>query len=74
MRLIKKYIDFKNKVFNVKLQVYRNTDDCWNLFNIMSIGDLVYGTCRRKIAKDTLTGLVKNQVKTFFNQFAALKN
>ena len=31
----------------------------------MSVGDFVYGTCRRKIAKDSLTGLVKNQIKTF---------
>ena len=42
-----------------------NTDDCWNIFNLLSVGDLIYGTCRRKIQKETLTGLVKNQQKTF---------
>lgn len=42
-----------------------NTDDAWNLFNLLSTGDFVYGTCYRKVAKETLTGLVKNEKKTF---------
>ena len=65
MKILKKHIDFKHKIFQVKMIVEDNTDDCWNIFNLLSVGDLVYGTCRRKIAKETLTGLVKNQQKTF---------
>ena len=65
MKILKKHIDFKHRIFQVKLIIEDHTDDCWNIFNLLSVGDLVYGTCRRKVAKETLTGLVKNQVKTF---------
>ena len=60
MRLLSKHIDFKNKLFRAKLKLDINTDDCWNLYNLMSVGDFVHGTCRRKITKDSVTGLVKN--------------
>ncbi len=43
--------------------IEENTDDCWNIFNIMSEGDFVLGTCTRKVQKQTLTGLVKNEKK-----------
>ena len=43
----------------------KNSDDAWNLFNLLSKGDQVFGTCRRKIQKDTLTGLVKQEVRKF---------
>jgi stalled ribosome rescue protein Dom34 len=26
-----------------------NTDDCWNIFNLISKGDLIVATCHRKI-------------------------
>jgi stalled ribosome rescue protein Dom34 len=40
------------------MQIDHNTDDAWNLFNLISVGDLVFGKVRRKVAKETLTGLV----------------
>ena len=43
----------------------KNSDDAWNLFNLISTGDQVFGVCRRKIQKDSLTGLVKQEVKKF---------
>ena len=61
MKIIKKEINFKAKLFKVRIQVEPNSDDCWHLFNLISKGDLVYGSCHRKIQKDTLTGLVQNQ-------------
>ena len=61
MKIIKKFIDFKQKQFTVKVALEEYTDDLWNLFNIMNKGDFVFGTCRRKITKETLTGVVKNE-------------
>ena len=63
MRIIKQIIDYKEKVFSVKMVIEENTDDCWNIFNLMSQGDFVLGTCTRKVQKYTLTGLVKNEKK-----------
>jgi len=40
-----------------------NTDDAWNLYNLMSVGDIVYGTCHRKITKESYTGMVKSERK-----------
>ena len=65
MKIIKRIINFKTKTFQVRMQLDTNTDDCWNLFNLISKGDLVYGQVRRNVAKDTLTGLVKREQKTF---------
>jgi stalled ribosome rescue protein Dom34 len=40
------------------MMIEQNTDDAWNLFNLISKGDLVYGKVMRKVSKETLTGLV----------------
>ena len=63
MRILAKYINFKEKIFRVKIELDENTDDCWNLFNLMNKGDLIQGKCRRKVAKQTQTGLVQNEMK-----------
>jgi len=65
MKIIKKIINFKTRTFSVKMLLEANTDDAWNIFNLMNEGDLIYGTCHRKVAKDSLTGLVKNERKKF---------
>jgi len=63
MRIIKKIINFKTKTFSVVMLLEANSDDAWNIYNLLSPGDLIYGTCHRKIAKESLTGLVKNERK-----------
>ena len=65
MKIVKRYIDFKKKIFHVKMVLDENSDDCWNFFNMLSVGDLIYGTCRRKIKKENLTGLTQNEMKVF---------
>ena len=63
MKILSKYINFKEKIFRVKVEIEENTDDCWNLFNLMTCGDLIQGKCRRKVCKQTLTGLVQNEIR-----------
>jgi len=65
MKIIKKIVNWKTNTFSICFMVEQHSDDLWNIFNIMNVGDFVYGTVRRKIAKDTLTGLVKNERKKF---------
>ena len=49
MRILKKHIDYQRKIFNVTIMVEEHTDDCWNLYNLMTEGDFVYGKCLRKV-------------------------
>ena len=63
MRIIKKIVNFKTHTFVVQMRLEPHSDDAWNLFNLMGHGDFIYGKCHRKIAKDTVTGLVKNERK-----------
>ena len=65
MKIIKRYIDFKKKIFHVKMVLDENSDDCWNFFNMLSVGDIVYATCRRKVKKENVTGLTQNEMKVF---------
>ena len=51
MRILSKYINFKEKIFRIKVELEESTDDCWNLFNLMDTGDLIQGKCRRKVSK-----------------------
>jgi stalled ribosome rescue protein Dom34 len=55
MKIIKKYIDNKKRIFAVRMNLDANTDDAWNLYNLLSVGDLITGTCSRKIQKETLS-------------------
>lgn len=63
MKILSKYISFKDKTFRIKIEIEESTDDCWNLYNLMNAGDYIIGKCRRKVAKETLTGLVQNEMK-----------
>ena len=44
MKIIKQVINFRKKVFAVKFSLEKNSDDIWNLYNLMSINDYVTGT------------------------------
>lgn len=59
MRILKKQIDWKKKLFHVKLSLEENSDDIWNVFNILSVGDIVHATCRRRVAKENAVGMTK---------------
>ena len=43
--------------------VEQDTDDCWNLYNLVSVGDLLQSTTFRKIQQQSSTGVVKNERK-----------
>ena len=73
MKIIKKIINFKTHTFSVQMLLEPNSDDAWNLFNLINKGDFIYGTVHRKVAKDSLTGLVKNERKKFSLLLRVLK-
>ena len=43
MKIIKQVINFRKKVFAVKINLEKNSDDIWNLYNLMSINDYMTG-------------------------------
>jgi len=47
MRIISKYINFKAHTFVVRLALEVETDDAWNLFNLINHGDLIKGSAYR---------------------------
>jgi stalled ribosome rescue protein Dom34 len=53
MKILKKIIDKKRKIFAIRVNLDPNTDDMWNIYNLMDIGDLITGTCSRRIQKET---------------------
>lgn len=65
MRILKKHIDWKKKLFHVKLELEANSDDIWNVFNMISVGDIIAATCRRRVAKENAVGMIKQEVKVF---------
>jgi protein pelota len=65
MRIIKKIINFKTNTFSVRMLIEPHSDDTWNIFNLLSVGDFIFGVCTRKINQDTLLGLAKTQKKKF---------
>lgn len=64
MKIVKKYINKKKRIFAVRMNLDSNSDDVWNLYNLLSTGDLFTGTCHRKVQKESL-GLVKIEKKVF---------
>ena len=64
MKILKKLINFRNKVFAVKFNLEMNTDDVWNVYNILNIDDFITAKCYRRVKKET-SGLVKTENKTF---------
>lgn len=63
MKIIKKVINWKKRIFAVRMNLDQNTDDVWNVYNLLSVGDLITGTCHRKIQKES-SGLTKIEKKT----------
>ena len=49
MTIVKRVVNKRKRVFAVRMNLDQNTDDIWNLYNLMSLGDLITGTCHRKI-------------------------
>lgn len=64
MKILKKVINWKKRIFAVRMNLDTNTDDVWNLYNLMSVGDLITGTCHRKIQKEFSSGLTKIDKRT----------
>lgn len=64
MKILKKVINWKKRIFAVRMNLDTNTDDVWNLYNLMSVGDLITGTCHRKIQKEFSSGLIKIDKRT----------
>jgi len=64
MKILKKVVNYRKRVFAVRLNLDSNTDDIWNIYNLLNTGDLITGTCNRKVQKEgtTLTQIAK---KTF---------
>ena len=63
MKIIKKIIDKRKRVFAVRCNLDPHTDDVWNIYNLLDIGDLITGTCHRKVIKESAT-LVKTEKKS----------
>lgn len=51
MTIVKRVVNKRKRVFAVRMNLDQNTDDIWNLYNLMSLGDLITGTCHRKIQR-----------------------
>jgi stalled ribosome rescue protein Dom34 len=64
MKIIKKVINYKKKVFCVRMNLDQESDDVWNVYNLLSIDDYITGTCHRKVKKEGV-GLTKIENKTF---------
>ncbi len=64
MKIIKKVINYKKRVYAVRMNLDQDSDDVWNIYNLISLGDFITGTCHRKVKKEG-TGLTKIENKTF---------
>ena len=49
MKIVKKIIDKHKKIFAVRMNLDPHSDDIWNLYNLLAIGDSITGTCHRKV-------------------------
>lgn len=64
MKILSKIINMKERKFQVRIELEENTDDGWNIFNLLSVGDFIQGACIRKIQKvHKVTGLVQTERK-----------
>ena len=64
MKIIKKVINYKKRVYAVRMNLDQDSDDVWNIYNLLSLNDYVTGTCHRKVKKEG-QGLTKIENKTF---------
>ena len=49
MRILSKHVHFKSSTFVVRVALEQDTDDAWNLFNLINHGDLIKGSAYRKV-------------------------
>lgn len=65
MKILSKRIDFKNKIFivrdsnllnQVRMVLEIGTDDLWNVYNLISIGDMIKGSVYRQLVDGNLVG------------------
>ncbi len=47
MRILSKHVNYKAKTFVVRMALEQDTDDAWNLFNLITCGDLIKGSAYR---------------------------
>jgi len=52
MKVIKKVINYKKKIFCVRMNLDQDSDDVWNIYNLLSLNDYITGTCHRKVKKE----------------------
>ena len=64
MKIVKKVINFRKKVFAVKMNLEKNSDDIWNVYNLMNIDDFITGVCQRRVKKSS-NQLVQTENRTF---------
>ena len=64
MKVVKKVINYKKKVFAVRMNLDQDSDDVWNIYNLIALNDYITGTCHRKVKKEG-AGLTKIENKTF---------
>ena len=76
MRILSKHIHFKSNTFvvreqldaiitisiQVRMALEQDTDDAWNLFNLINIGDLIKGSAYRQVLnQDVLWKLIMQE-------------
>ena len=64
MKIVKKVINFRKKVFAVKMNLEKNSDDIWNVYNLINIDDFITGVCHRRVKKAS-NQLVQTENRTF---------
>jgi stalled ribosome rescue protein Dom34 len=47
MRILSKHVHMKSQTFVVRLALEQDTDDAWNLFNLINYGDLIKASAYR---------------------------
>ena len=52
MKILKKVINYKKKIFAVRMNLDKDSDDVWNVYNLLSINDYITGTVTRKVKKE----------------------
>lgn len=50
MRILSKHVNFKTKTFIVRMALEQETDDAWNLFNLINYGDLIKASAYRYVS------------------------
>jgi stalled ribosome rescue protein Dom34 len=61
MKILKKIIDKRRKIFAIRVNLDPQTDDMWNIYNLLDVGDCITGTCTRRIQKETATSTMNEK-------------